>query len=45
MKKILIPIVCIGLTLSARAENLFDQLVAFNPNWHSYEARLDFGNA
>lgn len=45
MKKILIPIVCIGLTLSARAENLFDQLVAFNPNWQSYETRLDFGNS
>ncbi len=44
MKKILIPIVCIGLTLSARAENLFNQLVAFNLNWQSYETRLDFGN-
>lgn len=45
MKKLLIPIICLCVTLSARAENLFDQLVAFNPNWQSYETRLDFGKA
>lgn len=43
MKNILIPIVCLSLAVSARAEDLFDQLVAFNPNWQSYESRLDYG--
>jgi hypothetical protein len=45
MKKILIPIVCIGMAISARAESLFDQLVTFNPNWQSYETQLDFGSS
>ncbi|GAB5418593.1 MAG: hypothetical protein Crog4KO_03500 [Crocinitomicaceae bacterium] len=45
MKKILIPIVCIGLSISAHAEELFKQLVDFNPNWQSYENRVTSQNA
>lgn len=40
MKKILIPLFFVGLSVSAFAENLFEQLVTFNPNWQSYEKRI-----
>ncbi len=40
MKNILIPIFCIGLSISFHSEELFEQLVDFNPNWQSYEDRV-----
>lgn len=45
MKKILIPIFCIGLSISTHAAELFEQLVTFNPNWQSYESHVKSQNA
>lgn len=45
MKKILIPFFCLGLTVTAHSEELIDQLVAFNPNWSSYETRIEIKTA
>lgn len=40
MRKVLIPIFCLGIVITAQAESLYEQLVAFNPNWQSYEGRV-----
>ncbi|MCR9173222.1 MAG: hypothetical protein NXI10_12045 [bacterium] len=45
MKSILIPFFCVSVALSAQAEDLFDQLTEFNPNWQSYETRLNYGES
>lgn len=41
MKKILIPILSLCVTCTVSAHDLFEQLVAFNPNWQAYESRLE----
>ena len=41
MKTIIISILLLGFAQQVAANNFFDQLCEFNPNWTKYEARID----